>query len=91
MPAAGMARILALSREFRELLQETTREGYRRGVGSYWGSRSSPPNWCVLYFYYYGGLVVFVDLPEPSSQGLLETFPGRELRADGLLWMLTLP
>jgi hypothetical protein len=45
----------------------------------------------VLFFYYYGGLVVFVDLPVPSSQRLLENFPGRELRANGLLWMLTPP
>jgi hypothetical protein len=45
----------------------------------------------VLYFYYYGGLVVLVDLPDPSSQRLLEIFPSWELRANGLLWMLTLP
>jgi hypothetical protein len=45
----------------------------------------------VLFFYYYGGLVVFVDLPVPSSQGLLENFPSWESRANGFLWMLMLP
>ena len=55
------------------------------------GAGAPPQSRCVLLFYYYGGLIVFIGWPVPLALRLQEGTPSMGFKANGLLWMLMLP